>query len=46
MTVVSQGGHTHFSRDEFDGRRASTVAAMQRRGLRALLMFRQESMYS
>ena len=45
MTVILQGEHTHFDRAEFDGRRARTVADMQRRGLRALLMFRQESMY-
>ena len=45
MTVISQGAHIHFSRAEFDARRARTVAEMQRRGLRALLMFRQESMY-
>ena len=45
MTVIRQGEHIHFSREEFAGRRARTVAEMQRRGLRALLMFRQESMY-
>jgi Xaa-Pro dipeptidase len=45
MTVIRQGEHTHFSRAEFDARRAATVADIQRRGLRALLMFRQESMY-
>ena len=45
MTVITQGEHTHFSRAEFDDRRARVVAEMQRRGLRALLMFRQESMY-
>lgn len=45
MTRIRQGEHTHFSRTEFDERRARAVAEMQRRGLRALLMFRQESMY-
>ena len=45
MTVIRQGEHIHFSRAEFDQRRAATVAEMQRRGLRGLLMFRQESMY-
>ncbi len=45
MTIITQGEHTHFTRAEFDARRADAVADMQRRGLRALLMFRQESMY-
>ncbi|MDA8253100.1 MAG: Xaa-Pro peptidase family protein [Rhodospirillales bacterium] len=45
MTQIRQGEHTHFTRAEFDDRRARTVAEMQRRGLRALLLFRQESMY-
>jgi Xaa-Pro dipeptidase len=45
MTIITQGEHTHFTREEFATRRAATVAEMQRRGLRALLMFRQESMY-
>ncbi len=45
MAVITQGEHTHFTRDEFAARRAQTVAEMQRRGLRALLLFRQESMY-
>ncbi len=45
MAVIKQGEHIHFSRAELDGRRAATVAAMQSRGLRALLIFRQESMY-
>ena len=35
----------HFSDTEFADRRARTLAAMQRDGLDALLMFRQESMY-
>ncbi|HSS66494.1 MAG TPA: aminopeptidase P family N-terminal domain-containing protein, partial [Gammaproteobacteria bacterium] len=35
----------HFTREEFDTRRDAAVAAMTSRGLDALLMFRQESMY-
>jgi Xaa-Pro dipeptidase len=35
----------HFSREELAARRAASVAAMQKRGLDGLLMFRQESMY-
>src|SRR3954468_20512463 len=35
----------HFSREELASRRAASVAAMQKRGLDGLLMFRQESMY-
>lgn len=35
----------HFTRTEFEERRRNTVAAMEKRGLSALLMFRQESMY-
>jgi Xaa-Pro dipeptidase len=35
----------HFTREELAGRRAAAIAAMQRRGLDGLLMFRQESMY-
>jgi Xaa-Pro dipeptidase len=42
---ITQGEHTHFSRAEFDARRAAALAELQRRGLRALLLFRQESMY-
>jgi Xaa-Pro dipeptidase len=45
MTRIRQGEHIHFSRAELDERRARTVAELQRRGLGALLMFRQESMY-
>ncbi|HEY0910262.1 MAG TPA: Xaa-Pro peptidase family protein, partial [Bradyrhizobium sp.] len=45
MTVIDQGEHTHFSRAEFGDRRARCLMEMQRRGLRALLLFRQESMY-
>jgi Xaa-Pro dipeptidase len=35
----------HFTKDELAARRAASVAAMQKRGLDGLLMFRQESMY-
>ncbi|MGI9436589.1 MAG: M24 family metallopeptidase, partial [Geminicoccaceae bacterium] len=35
----------HFAREEFAGRKAKTLAAMAERGLDALLMFKQESMY-
>lgn len=45
MAVITQGEHVHFDRAEFDARRAQAVAELQRRGLHALLMFRQESMY-
>ncbi len=45
MPRIRQGEHLHFAPEEFDRRRAATVAELQRRGLRALLMFRQESMY-
>ena len=45
MTRIRQGEHIHFPRAELDARRDRTVAELQRRGLRALLMFRQESMY-
>ena len=45
MTRIRLGEHIHFARDELDRRQAATVAELQRRGLRALLMFRQESMY-
>jgi len=45
MAVITPGEHIHFSRDEFAARRAATIAELQRRGLRALLLFRQESMY-
>lgn len=37
--------HLHFEPAELAARRASAIAAMQGRGLSALLMFRQESMY-
>jgi Xaa-Pro dipeptidase len=45
VAVIRQGEHIHFSEAEFAARRAAAVATMQARGLRALLMFRQESMY-
>ena len=45
MAVIAPGEHIHFTRAELEARRAAAVAAMQARGLRALLMFRQESMY-
>ncbi len=35
----------HFTREEFASRQQRALAEMQRRGLSALLMFRQESMY-
>ena len=35
----------HFAEDELAGRRAGTVELMARRGLDALLLFKQESMY-
>jgi Xaa-Pro dipeptidase len=35
----------HFSREELSNRRAASIAAMQKRGLDGLLMFRQESMF-
>ena len=35
----------HFTREELTARRARAIAELERRGLSALLMFRQESMY-
>ncbi len=35
----------HFTPDELAGRRARAIAAMQEKGLDALLLFKQESMY-
>jgi Xaa-Pro dipeptidase len=43
--VSPPGAHLHFDRAEFAARQAATVAEMERRGLSALLIFRQESMY-
>jgi Xaa-Pro dipeptidase len=43
--VKLAGRHLHFDRAEFAARQAATVAEMERRGLSALLIFRQESMY-
>jgi Xaa-Pro dipeptidase len=45
VTRITQGEHLHFTRTEFDDRRARVVVEMRRRGLRALLLFRQESMF-
>ncbi len=45
MTALIAGANLHFSHDEFAARKAATIAAMQRQGISALLMFRQESMY-
>ncbi len=42
---MSGATHLHFSEAELAGRRDRAAAAMQRRGLDGLLMFRQESMY-
>ena len=35
----------HFTRDEFDTRKAKALAELERRGLDGLLMFQQESMF-
>ena len=35
----------HFTEQELAGRREKVVAELQRKGLAALLIFRQESMY-
>ncbi|WP_424929321.1 M24 family metallopeptidase [Amaricoccus tamworthensis] len=35
----------HFSLDEFAARQVTTIAEMQRNGIEALVLFRQESMY-
>jgi Xaa-Pro dipeptidase len=43
--VNPAGAHLHFDRAEFAARQAATIAEMERRGLSALLIFRQESMY-
>jgi Xaa-Pro dipeptidase len=37
--------HIHFERAEFEARKAATLAEMDRDGLCALVLFRQESMY-
>ncbi|MEM1306154.1 MAG: aminopeptidase P family N-terminal domain-containing protein, partial [Pseudomonadota bacterium] len=42
---TTQAAHLHFSTAEFAGRRRAACAAMSSRGIDALLMFRQESMY-
>jgi Xaa-Pro dipeptidase len=43
--VIPAGLNLHFDRSEFAARQAATIAEMERRGLSALLIFRQESMY-
>lgn len=43
--TVPQAAHLHFSREEFLARQTVTRCEMDARGLDALLMFRQESMY-
>ena len=45
MDRIVQGEHLHFDRAELAGRRAAAIGELHRRGLRALLLFRQESMY-
>jgi len=45
MLRIRQGQNLHFPREEFNDRLTRATAELQRRGLRALLMFRQESMY-
>lgn len=42
---TAQAAHLHFSSAEFADRRRAACAAMTARGIDALLMFRQESMY-
>jgi Xaa-Pro dipeptidase len=43
--VIPAGGNLHFEAAEFAARQAAVLAAMAARGLAALVMFRQESMY-
>jgi Xaa-Pro dipeptidase len=43
--MIPAGGNLHFDAAEFAARQAAAIAAMQRAGLAALVMFRQESMY-
>ena len=45
MDRIVQGEHLHLDRAELAGRRAAALGELHRRGLRALLLFRQESMY-
>jgi Xaa-Pro dipeptidase len=46
VTVSKLNGlNIHFSTDEFAARQKKTLALMEKQGLSALLMFRQESMY-
>jgi Xaa-Pro dipeptidase len=43
--MIAQGTHLHFEPAEFAARQAAVIEAMAARGLAALVMFRQESMY-
>ena len=43
--MIQPGANLHFDPQEFAARQAAVIEAMTRRGLAALLMFRQESMY-
>jgi Xaa-Pro dipeptidase len=43
--VITPGANLHFDVEEFAARRAAVLEAMERDGLHALILFRQESMY-
>ena len=43
--MIEAGANLHFEPAELAGRQAAAIAAMERAGLDALLIFRQESMY-
>jgi len=43
--MIQSGANLHFDAQEFAAREAAVIGAMTRRGLAALLMFRQETMY-
>jgi Xaa-Pro dipeptidase len=43
--MIPAGGNLHFEPAEFAARQAAVLAEMARRGLAALVVFRQESMY-
>ncbi|HRD77138.1 MAG TPA: Xaa-Pro peptidase family protein [Hyphomicrobiaceae bacterium] len=43
--MLKDGQNIHVTRDELLSRQRATIAEMERRGLSALLVFRQESMY-
>ena len=43
--MIVQGANLHFDAAEYAARETATLAVMASRGLSALLMFRQESMY-